>query len=70
MRDVLEPEYGEIDEFVFCLSPETDGHAWVWREAQWQPFLMTAREVRELTGFARLSRDEVVLRGIPPYLPV
>jgi hypothetical protein len=70
VSDVLEPEYGEVDEFVFRLSPKPDGQVWVWREAQWMPFLMTAREVHELTGFALLSRDDVVRRGIPPDLPV
>ena len=69
MSDVLEPEYGKIDEFVFCLSPEPDGQVWVWRDAEWRPFLVPAREVRELTGFAELSRDEVVRRGIQPDLP-
>jgi hypothetical protein len=70
VSDVLEPEYGKVDEFVFCFSPEPDDKVWVWREDQWMPFLMTAREVRELIGFGLLSRDEVVRRGIPPDLPV
>lgn len=70
MSGELEPEYGEVDEFVFYFSPEPDGQAWVWREAQWLPFLMRAREVRELIGFTRLSRDDVVRRGIPPDLPM
>jgi hypothetical protein len=70
VSDAFEPEYGEVDEFVFRLSPEPDGQVWVWREAQWMPFLMTAGEVHELTGFALLSRDEVMQRGIPPDLPV
>jgi hypothetical protein len=70
VSDVLEPEYGEVDEFVFCLSPEPEGQVWVWRDARWRPFLVPAGEVRELTGFALLSRDEVARRGIPLDRPV
>jgi hypothetical protein len=69
VSDVSDAEYGTIDEFVFCLAPGPEGKVWVWRDAEWRPFLIPATEVRELTGYAELSRDEVVRRGIPPDPP-
>ena len=59
-----ETEYGQVDQLVFRLSAEPDGQAFVWDKEGWQPFPMTAGEVRELMGFRVLTREGLADRGI------
>jgi hypothetical protein len=61
-----EPEYGQVDQFIFRLSAEPDGPVYVWHKDVWQPFPMTAGDVRQLLGYRLLTPEGLAQRGITP----